>query len=294
MKTALSKLSTSLIYFAIGLFSLACIIPFIMVVSGSLTSEEDIFLYGYSLIPRNLNFTAYKILFVSIDKILNAYKVSIIVTVFGSFASLLVNALMAYTMSRKNLKYRKVLSVYSLITLLFTGGMVPWYIVCANLLQLKDNYPALIVPYLANAWYIFLLRNFLQSIHDEMHESGKIDGAGEYTIFFKIILPLMTPALATVGMFTALGYWNDWWLGLMLINKAEYQPLQLLLRSIVSNIQFLRSGASGGELAKIASQLPSEGIKMAVCVLTIGPIVFLYPFIQRYFVKGIMLGAVKG
>ena len=294
MKTALSKLSTSLIYFAIGLFSIACIIPFIMVVSGSLTSEEDIFLYGYSLIPRNLNFTAYKILFVSIDKILNAYKVSIIVTVFGSFASLLVNSLMAYTMSRKNLKYRKVLSVYSLITLLFTGGMVPWYIVCANLLQLKDNYPALIVPYLANAWYIFLLRNFLQSIHDEMHESGKIDGAGEYTIFFKIILPLMTPALATVGMFTALGYWNDWWLGLMLINKAEYQPLQLLLRSIVSNIQFLRSGASGGELAKIASQLPSEGIKMAVCVLTIGPIVFLYPFIQRYFVKGIMLGAVKG
>lgn len=294
MNKALSKLSTSLIYIATGLFSIACIIPFIMVVSGSLTGEADISQYGYSLLPRNINFTAYRVLFVSIDKILNAYKVSIIVTVVGSFASLLVNSLMAYAMSRKNLRYRKVLSVYSLITLLFTGGMVPWYIVCANLLHLRDNYPALIVPYLANAWYIFLLRNFLQSMPNEMYESGKIDGAGEYTIFFRIMLPLMTPALATVGMFTALGYWNDWWLGLMLIDRTEYQPLQLLLRSIVSNIQFLRSGASGGELAKIASQLPSEGIKMAVCVLTIGPIVFLYPFIQRYFVKGIMLGAVKG
>ncbi len=283
-----------LIYVFAGIVSLCCILPFFMVVTGSLTNEQDIARYGYTLLPRHIDFIAYKVLFLDLGRILDAYKISIAVTALGTFLSLFVNSLMAYAISRKNLRYRKFLNVFTLITILFNGGMVPWYIVCVNYMHLKDKLIAMIVPYLANAWYIFLLRNFIQTIPGEMHESAKIDGAGEYTIFFKIIFRLMTPALATVGLFTALGYWNDWWLGLMLIDNQKLQPLQLLLRTVVSNITFIKTSPNAAAMAQVVAAIPTEGIKMAICVITIGPIIFLYPFVQRYFVKGIMIGAVKG
>ena len=289
-----SKLIKILIYLVVLVFALICLMPFIMVLTGSVSNEQDIYKYGYTLIPKHFDLISYRILLLDIGTIANAYKISVIVTVAGTFISLLVNTMLAYVISRKTLKYRKVISVYALITILFNGGMVPWYIVCVNYLHLKDTLIALILPYIANAWYVFLLRNYLQTIPEEMHESAKIDGAGEYTIFFKIILRLMTPALATVGLFTALLYWNDWWLGLMLIDKTQLQPLQLLLRTIVSNIMFLKASTNAAAMQAIIATLPSEGIKMAICVITIGPIVFLYPFLQKYFVKGIMIGAVKG
>lgn len=289
-----SKLFKIAVYVLMGLISIACLLPFIMVVTGSLTNEQDIGKYGYTLFPKHVDFIAYKVLFLDAGRIVNAYKISIIVTVVGTILSLIINAMMAYAISRKTLKYRRVLNLFTLITILFNGGMVPWYIVCVNYMHLKDKLIALIIPYLANAWYIFLLRNYIASIPDEMHESAKIDGAGEYTIFFKIILRLMTPALATVGLFTALGYWNDWWLGLMLIDDQKLQPLQLLLRTVVSNITFIKTSPNAAAISQLFSAIPTEGIKMAICVITIGPIIFLYPFVQRYFVKGIMVGAVKG
>lgn len=290
----LARLYKSLIYLVTGAIGLVCLMPFFMVVTGSLTNEQDIARYGYTLLPRNIDFIAYKVLFLDAGRILNAYKISVMVTILGTAASLFVNSLMAYAISRKDLKYRRFLNVFTLITILFNGGMVPWYIVCVNYMHLKDKLIALIVPYLANAWYIFLLRNFIQTIPGEMHESAKIDGAGEYTIFFRIIFRLMTPALATVGLFTALGYWNDWWLGLMLVDNQKLQPLQLLLRTVVSNITFIKTSPNAAAMAQLIAAIPTEGIKMAICVITIGPIVFLYPFVQRYFVKGIMIGAVKG
>lgn len=281
-------------YLLISLLAIFCLLPFILVVSGSLSTEADIVKYGYSLWPKRIDFTAYRLLLLDINRILNAYGITIFVTVVGTFLNLLINAMAGYCLARKDLKYRKVLSVYTIITLLFSGGMVPWYIVCVNYLNLKDTLGALIIPYLAYAWYILLLRNFFQSIPGEMYESAKIDGAGEFTTFFKVMLPLAKPALATVGMFAALGYWNDWWLGLMLIDDVTKQPLQLLLRTIVSNVIFLRSSANAPIMQQITSQIPAEGVKMAVTILTIGPIVFLYPFVQKYFVKGIMVGAIKG
>lgn len=290
----MSKLTNTLIYLFIGIISLLCLLPFLMVLSGSFSTEADIAQAGFSLFPKHLSLMSYKILFLDGSRILNAYKISFLVTILGTILSLLVNSLMAYAISRKAMKYRKIINIYALVTILFNGGMVPWFIVCKNYLHLYNNLFALIIPYVANAWYVFLLRNYAQTIPEEMHESAKIDGAGEYTIFFKIIISLMTPALATVGLFTALGYWNDWWLGLMLIDKQELQPLQMLLRTVVSNIQFLKSSPNAAQMAQVSAQLPSEGIKMAICILTIGPIVFLYPMIQRFFVKGIMLGAVKG
>ena len=281
-------------YAAALIFALFCLFPFVMVVSGSLSTEADTLKYGYSLIPAHINFMAYKVMFLTAHKILNAYRITITVTVIGTAASLFINTLAGYSLSLKRLKYRNIVSVYTLLTILFSGGMVPWYIVCVRYLHLRDNILALIVPYLANAWYIFLMRNFMKTIPDEMSESAKLDGAKELTIFLRIILPLSKPALATVGLFIALGYWNDWWLGLMLINNQDKQPLQMMLRIIVSNIEFVRSQINNSaELQRIINDIPSEGVRMAVSIVTIGPVILFYPFVQKYFVKGIMVGAVK-
>ena len=287
------KSTTVIAYIVVSIFALFCLFPFIMVVSGSLTPEEDIVKYGYSLIPRRISFDAYRILLYDIDRILNAYKITIFVTVVGTLCSLLVNSMAGYVLSRK-VRYQKPLLIFTIITMLFSGGMVPWYIVCVRYLHLKDTVWALILPTVARAWYIFLLRNFFKGIPEEMYESSKIDGASELTTFVKIMLPLAKPAIATVTLFASLAYWNDWWAGLMLIDDSNKQPLQLLLRTIVSNTQFLQSSPNAGMMQEVSNILPVESVKMAIVILTIGPIIFVYPFIQTYFVKGIMVGAVKG
>ena len=287
------KSTTVIAYIVVIISALFCLFPFIMVVSGSLTPEEDIVKYGYSLIPRRISFDAYRILLYDIDRILNAYKITIFVTVVGTLCSLLVNSMAGYVLSRK-VRYQKPLLIFTIITMLFSGGMVPWYIVCVRYLHLKDTVWALILPTVARAWYIFLLRNFFKGIPEEMYESSKIDGASELTTFVKIMLPLAKPAIATVTLFASLAYWNDWWAGLMLIDDSNKQPLQLLLRTIVSNTQFLQSSPNAGMMQEVSNILPVESVKMAIVILTIGPIIFVYPFIQKYFVKGIMVGAVKG
>ncbi|CAI6087531.1 carbohydrate ABC transporter permease [Cohnella sp. JJ-181] len=276
------------------LFSLACLFPFIMVVSGSLSTENDIVNYGYALIPRHVTLSSYKILLLGSSRIVDAYIISILVTVIGTLLSIIVNGMGGYVMARRSFKYRNVLSIYVIITMLFSGGLVPWYIICVRYLDLKDTLWAMILPPLANAFNMFLIRNFMLAIPEDLYESAKMDGASEYRIFFRLIAPLSVPVLATVGLFVALGYWNDWFLGLMFIDKQELQPLQLLLRTLVSNVEFLKSSSNAAAMQQISSTIPSESIKMALTVITIGPIIFLYPFVQRYFVKGLMVGAVKG
>ncbi len=294
MKTRRVNTLNVICYSAVAVFAILCILPFFLSISGSLSIQEDIIKYGYRLFPKHVSYLAYKILFADFSRIGKAYEITIIVSLFGTILSVLINSMMGYSLSRKNLRYMNLLSFYSLIPILFSGGMVPWYIVCVNYLHLKNNILALIVPYLASGWNIFLLRNFMKSIPEEMYESAKIDGATELGIFFRIMLPLAKPAIATVALFTALGYWNDWWLGLMLIDKVEKQPLQMLLRTIISNVDFIKSSPNISEINRLYVSLPTESVKMAMGIITIGPIVFLYPFLQRYFIKGIMIGAVKG
>lgn len=288
------SLSQTIIVIAVSLFSLSCLFPFIMVISGSLSTEKDIVNFGYSLWPKHITFDSYRILLLGSNRILDAYVVSIIVTVVGTILSLFVTSMGAYVMARRSFKYRNILSIYVIITMLFNGGLVPWYIICVNYLHLKDSLWALILPPLANAFNMFLIRNFMLSIPEDLHESAKIDGAGELRIYSRLIMPLALPVLATVGLFVALGYWNDWFLGLMFVDKQELQPLQLLLRTLISNVEFLKSSSNAAAMQRISAQIPSESIKMALTVITIGPIIFLYPFLQRYFVKGLMVGAVKG
>ncbi|ACS99848.1 carbohydrate ABC transporter permease [Paenibacillus sp. JDR-2] len=288
------SISQSLIILVISLFSLSCLFPFIMVISGSLSTENDIINYGYTIWPKHITFDSYRILFLGSNRIIDAYGISILVTVAGTILSVFVTSMGAYVMARRSFKYRNILSVYVIITMLFNGGLVPWYIICVHYLNLKDSLWALILPMLANAFNMFLIRNFMNSIPEEINESAKMDGAGEFKIFYRLIMPLSLPVLATVGLFVALSYWNDWFLGLMFVDKQELQPLQLLLRTLVSNVEFLKSSSNASAMQRISAQIPSESIKMALTVVTIGPIVFLYPFLQRYFVKGLMVGAVKG
>lgn len=284
----------AILVLVVALFSLACLFPFLMVISGSLSTEKDIVNYGYALIPKHVTLQAYKILILGSNRILDAYGVSILVTSIGTALSIIVNGMGGFVMARRSFRYRNILSIYVIITMLFNGGLVPWYIICVRYLDLKDTLWAMILPPLANAFNMFLIRNFMQSIPEDLYESAKIDGASEYRIFFRLIAPLSIPVLATVGLFVALGYWNDWFLGLMFIDKTELQPLQLLLRALISNVEFLKSSSNAAAMQRIAPAIPSESIKMALTVITIGPIVFLYPFVQRYFVKGLMVGAVKG
>lgn len=283
-----------LIYMFVGIFSFICLYPFVMTISGSFSSQKDIMNYGYSIIPRHFITDAYKALFINKALVISAYKVTIFVTVVGTFFSVIINSMMGFVLSRKRLRFRRVLNVYVLITMLFSGGLVPWYIVCIHYLHLKNTIMALIVPIIVSAWNIFLIRNFFNSIPEEMYESAKVDGASDFTIYHRIYLRLSTSVLAVVLLFTALGYWNDWFLGLMLVDDSSLQPLQLLLRSIISNIQFLQSMQQSPDLQRLISAVPSQGIQMAMVIVTTGPIILLYPFLQRYFVKGIMIGAVKG
>lgn len=274
------------------LFALLCIVPYILVVIGSFTDESVLTTDGLGFFPTKWSTNAYQVLFADFSRILTGYKITILVTVIGTFLSLLINSMLAYVLSKKSLRFRNQISFYCAFTMLFSGGMVPWYIVCVNYLHLYDTFWALILPYLANAWYMFLLRNYFLSLPEEVFEAASIDGAGELRTFFTIALPLAIPSLASVGLFIALAYWNDWWLGIMLTESSEIMPLQLLLRSIVSNTQFLISGNASFMATSIKP--PAEGVKYATTIVTIGPILILYPFVQRYFVKGLTVGSVKG
>ncbi len=279
------------------IYSVLCIAPLLLVVTVSFTDEKTVYRTGYSYIPQKLSLEAYKFVFSSVDQVLHAYGVTILVTVVGSLMSLLVPGMLAYVMSRKDFRYRKALSFYVFFTILFSGGFVPWYVICVRLLHIKDTLWALILPYLINGWYVIILRTFYTSnIPDEILESARMDGAGELRTFFQIVTPLAIPGLATIGLFNVLTYWNDWWLPLTLVTNDRLYNLQYLMYKVELDIQYLKMARqSMGALAlKEIMSIPSETSRMAMAVIAIGPIVMAYPFFQRYFVKGLTIGALKG
>lgn len=280
-------------YIIVGVFGLVCLYPLLLTVTVSLTPEDVISTDGYRLIPRQFTLDTYTYIFAhSGNRILLSYGVTILVTVVGTLASMLVTCMIAYAISLKELKYRNVIAFICNFTSIFSAGLVPWYVVCVNWYGLRDNILALILPALFSVWNMFLMRTYFNAISPSLYDAAKIDGAGHWTIFWRIALPLSTTALLTVGMMYALSYWNDWWHALMFISDRNLYPLQYYLYSIVSNVNAISSGRiPPGAAASI--RLPAETVKMAVTIITIGPIIFLYPFIQRYFIKGIMTGAVK-
>jgi abc transporter, permease protein len=274
----------------LALVSVIILLPIMTIISQSLMSNEDIMKYGYTLLPKNISWESYKYLLLKNSAMRHGFLVSVGITVVGTFSSLLVTSMYAYGISKKDLPFRGFFTVCVLITMIFSGGLIPRYLVVTSL-GLKNNYLSLIIPVLMVAWNTLILRNFFQAIPGELFEAARIDGADEMTLFFKVALPLSKSAIATIGLFYAVKYWNAWFDASIFLSDKSKWPMQLLLKEIMNSLQI---AASSGAVDSIAATLPTESIKAAAIVITALPIVLVYPFIQKYFVRGVMVGSVKG
>jgi putative aldouronate transport system permease protein len=294
MKTE-SKLLTGFSHIAMFLFAAASILPFVLLISASFTDQDTIIAQGYSFYPQKFSMAAYEYLYQRGSDILRAYGISIFVTVFGTLLGLAITTLLAYPLSRNTTPHRNLLMFLVFFTMLFHGGLVPTYLVYTQLFDLKNSIWALIVPgLLTNGYYILMMRTFFQqTIHPALLESAQLDGASEYRILWSIALPLSTPVIATIGMFTAIMYWNDWMNGMVYITNSDYFSLQNLLNRIMQDIQFIQTSMAT-QSGSAMQQMPSDSVKMAMAVIGALPILAAYPFFQKYFIKGIMIGAVKG
>ena len=279
-------------YPLIFLFAAVCLIPFLIVIGSSFTAESYIIRNGYSILPKEWSIESYATIFRSPMAIIRAYGVTIFVTIAGTVLSVFLNTMAGYVLQRKDFEWRNKLSFFYFFTTLFSGGLMPWYIMCVKYLHLKDSIWAMILPGIVSVWNILLVKGFMAGIPFEMTESAKIDGAGDFSIFLRLIWPLSKPVIATIGLFTALTYWNDWYNSMLFINNDHLYSLQYQLYKLLNDARVLRQLAS--EAGIVVDTVPIESMKMALTVVVTGPIVLLYPFVQRYFIKGVTLGAVKG
>lgn len=294
---SISKKSNILLNLILLIYGTLCIIPLLLIVSASFTEEKMLAINGYRFIPQNFTTFAYNFIFSNTPQVITAYGISILVTVAGTILGVLVMALYAFPISRQDFKHRNFFTFYLIFTMLFSGGMVSTYLIGVNVLHLKDNLWGLIFPYLMNAFNVIILRTFYKTnIPDSLIESAKIDGAGEFTIFFKIIFPLALPGIATIALFLMVQYWNDWFLATLYINEPNLAPLPYLLYQLQTSIQYMLQNSSniGGRAGDVLAKMPSESARMAMVVISVGPIVLTFPFFQKYFVKGLTVGAIKG
>ena len=277
-------------------FTLMCFLPFYMVVISSFEKESNLLSEGFTLYIRDFSLESYKMSLKNPENILRAYGTTTFVTIVGTFTSLLVCTMTGYVLSRPYFRARNFFSFFFFFTTLFSGGLVPWYIVCVRYLNFKNHIYSLILPMVFSVWNMIIAKSFMRGIPDAISESAKLDGANELVIFFKLMLPLSTPLLATLGLFSALAYWNDWYNCMLFVTKSEMYSLQYYLQTVLNSADAIRkaAAASGGAASIDTSSIPMEGMKMAMTVIATGPIVLVYPFVQRYFVKGLTIGAVKG
>lgn len=281
----------TLIFILLALF---CVVPIFYILSASFSDEIKLTREGYSLFPRGFSLKAYQYILKNPKPILDAYGVTIFVTLVGTVVSLLVTTMLAYVIARKDFRPGRIFSFLIFFSMLFNGGLVPTYIMFTKYYHLKDTIWALILPYLIMPWHVFLMRGFLADIPTSLIEAAKIDGAGEIKSFFKIIVPISKPALATVGLFIAFTYWNDWYQSMLYIDSANINSLQFYLYRIMNNIQYLSTSMQAGNISIDLASLPSETARMALCILAAGPMLIVFPFFQKYFVKGLTVGAIKG
>lgn len=279
-------------YIFITFIAFICLVPFIVLISGSFSNEQTVRMNGLSLLPQDFTTEAYEFVFRQPWDIIRAYGVTIFITAVGTGIGLILLTMTAFVISRKDFKYRNAISFYFYFTTLFNGGMVCTYIFYIQYYNLKDSFLALILPGLTPVFYMLIMRNFVNGIPSALIESAKIDGAGELRIFFQIVLPLLGSGLATIGLFMALGYWNDWYNAMLYINTEEKFPLQYMLYNMTQKAAALSRVAS--QLGIPVEDLPSTTLKLAMACIATGPIILLYPFLQKYFVKGVTIGSVKG
>ncbi|MBP3966615.1 MULTISPECIES: carbohydrate ABC transporter permease [Paenibacillus] len=280
-------------YVFIGLFALCCLVPFLVVLGTSFTKEASIAKHGFNIWPRDFSTFAYKIVFENPDLIIGSYAVTIGLTIVGTIAGLFLVAMTGYALQRPDFEQRNSISFFIYFTTLFSGGLVPFYLLIKQYLSLGDNYLAVLLPGLMSPFLIIMMKSFTKSIPHAITESAKIDGAGDFTIFMRLILPMTTPALATIGLFIALGYWNEWYNAMLFLSPdMKYRPLQLFLYNVITSADFIRNSSASSNVP--LRDMPLESMKMATAVVATGPVIMFYPFVQRYFIQGITVGAVKG
>lgn len=281
-------------YIILGILSVCCLLPFLLVLSGSFSDQTSILTHGYQLIPETFSLDAYTTLFKIPGELIRAYAVTIFVTFTGTFLGLFLTSMAAYVLSSKSFRYRNQVSFFFYFTSIFGGGLVPWYIFNTKYLHFHNNIISLILPILVNVTYLLILKSYMSSIPDALYESAKLDGANDFTIYLHIALPLCKAGLATVGLFIALNYWNDWYNAMLFLDegRSDLYPLQYFLNNILTKAQAISAAAARSGLPM--SEVPSEPMKLAMTVVATGPIILLYPFLQKYFVKGVTIGAVKG
>ncbi len=264
-------------------------IPLLLIVSASFTDEKTIARTGYQLWPAQFSTYAYEFLWKQPEQLLYSYGVSIFVTVVGSALSLLIMSMLAYAISRRDFALRNIITFYVFFTMLFSGGLVPYYILVTRTLQIKNNLLVLILPYLVTPFFVLLLRTYFASLPRDLIDAAKVDGASEWRVFFRIVVPLSTPALATVGLFSILLYWNDLWQALLFIDSQRMYPLQYLLYKLIHDVQMMQEMAVAQ-----GTPVPHQSVRMAMAVIAIGPVLFAFLFVQKYFIRGITLGGLKG
>ena len=280
-------------YVMVTIFCICCILPFWMIIASSFSTEEAIRRSGFTLWPTDVSTYSYYLLFRSPDQMIGAYIVTISLAAIGTAIGLFIISMTGYALQRRDFPFRNGIMFYIYFTSLFSAGLVPFYLLMVQTLNLRDNYLAILLPLLMSPWLIVLMKNFVKAIPHEITESGKIDGAGDFKIFYALILPSLKPALATIGLFLALSYWNEWYYSsLFLTTKVEYRPLQFHLYNVINKVASLKNSVAGSNV--VITDLPGETLKMATAVVATGPIILLYPFVQKYFVAGLTVGAVKG
>ena len=275
------------------MLSLSYIVPFLILIAVSLSNEQDVWNYGYRLIPKGLELTAYKWVFRNPGQILQAYKVTATFSIMHMISTVVVTLLAAYPLSRKEFKYSNVITGFMFFTLLFGAGTVPHYIWNTQYLHLGNTIWIYVLPGSLQVWNVFMIRTFMQGIPFELTEAAIIDGAGEMSIFTKSMIPLTKPGIATIALLTFLGSWNNWMTSLLYITKDELVSLQYFLQRILEEAEFLRENEQAAQLMG-TNELPSETVRFAMAITVAGPALFVFPFFQKYFVKGITIGGVKG
>jgi putative aldouronate transport system permease protein len=283
-------------YGFLGIVALFCLVPFIMIVSGSFSSEEAIMQNGFSFFPQDFSLEAYKTVFIDPLVVLRAYATTIGLTAVGTVVGLLFQTMTAYVLSRKDFEWRGIFSFFFYFTTLFSGGLVPYYILITQQLHLRDSYFALLLPLIFSVYNLLIMKSYILGIPDSLIEAAKIDGCGEFLTLFKVVFPLIKPALATVGLFIALAYWNDWYNAMLYIKSDVKYPLQYFLYQKINNIEAYKKLLNTAAASSIASavSLPTQSLKMALTIVVTGPIILAYPIVQKYFVQGITIGSVKG
>ncbi len=284
-------------YSFISLVALLCLIPFLMILAASFSSEAEIAAKGFSILPQDFSLEAYRTVFQDSMVVVRAYATTITLTLVGTFLGLIFQTMTAYVLSRKDFEWRNGFSLFFYFTTLFSGGLVPVYVLYTQTLNLRDNYLALLLPLVFSVYNLLVMKSYISAVPDSLVESARMDGCGEVRCLFQIIMPLIKPALATVGLFIALAYWNDWYSAMLYIKDPDKYPLQYFLYQQVNNIEAYKKLLSNNSVSSnvvSAVSLPTQSLKMALTVVVTGPIILAFQLVQKYFVQGITIGAVKG